>query len=157
MGFNSGFKGLSKSWKPFLHKLKERIQPPITQQSDLCHPMLHPDTSHISYLHQPLASMCSLLSNLLYSLTYAILCFTPTRAISLSHNSPWPPCGPLVSTTCPVTGPTPTLSPSFQPAQAIFEPNLFPYEYPLHFLNIVILHLSAYDDGTDRVFRNVGI
>jgi NADH:ubiquinone oxidoreductase subunit H len=26
--------------------------------------------------------------------------------------------------------PTPTLSPSFLLAQAIFEPNLFPYEYP---------------------------
>ena len=25
---------------------------------------------------------------------------------------------------------------------------------PLHFLNIVILHLSAYEFGTDRVFRN---
>jgi hypothetical protein len=28
---------------------------------------------------------------------------------------------------------------------------------PLHFLNIAILHLSAYEDGTDSVFRNVGI
>jgi len=25
------------------------------------------------------------------------------------------------------------------------------------FLNVFILHLSAYEDGTDRVFRNVGI
>jgi hypothetical protein len=35
-----------------------------------------------------------------------------------------------------VLGPTPTWSPSFLLAQAIFEPNLFPYKYP----NIFILH-----------------
>jgi hypothetical protein len=29
--------------------------------------------------------------------------------------------------------------------------------FSLHFLNIVILYLSAYEDGTDRVFRNVGV
>jgi len=29
----------------------------------------------------------------------------------------------------------------------------FPYELPLHFLNIVILHLSAYEDGTDSVLK----
>jgi len=40
-----------------IHMILERIQPPIAQQFDLCHPMLHPDTSNISYPHQPLASM----------------------------------------------------------------------------------------------------
>jgi hypothetical protein len=37
-----------------------------------------------------------------------------------SHGGPWPPCESL---------PAPTLSPSFLLAQAIFEPNPFPYEY----------------------------
>jgi hypothetical protein len=49
----------------------------------------------------------------------------------------------------PVSGPTPTLSPSFLLAQAIFEPKLFPYEYPKHFSNIVVLRLSAYEDETE--------
>jgi len=44
---------------------------------------------------------------------------------------------------------TPTLLPSFLLAQATFEPSLFSLWIPLHFLNIVILHLSAYEDGTE--------
>jgi len=88
------------------------------------------------------------------------------------------------SPTCSVTGPTPILV-TLLLAQAIFEPILFSLWVPLLFLtlilltwkirwapnnaskwqmgynsafkglNIVILHLSAYEDGT--VFRNVGI
>jgi hypothetical protein len=54
-------------------------------------------------------------------------------------------------------GPAPTLPPSFKLVQAIFEPNLFSYKYP----NILnpghSSHLPACEDGTDRVFRNVGI
>ena len=33
----------------------------------------------------------------------------------------------------------------------------FPVSIPQHFSNLVILHLPAYEDGTDSVFRNVGI
>ena len=38
------------------------------------------------------------------------------------------------------SGPTPTLSPSFILAQAIFEPNLYPYKYPNMSQNLVIFH-----------------
>jgi len=51
--------------------------------------------------------------------------------------------------TCSVTGPTPTVSPSFLLAQAIFEPSLFSLWIPLHSINTVNLHLSAYEDGTE--------
>ena len=54
-----------------------------------------------------------------------------------------------------VLGPAPTLSPSFLLAQAIFKPNLFPHKYS----NILKLghssYLSAYEDGTERVFWHI--
>jgi len=42
-------------------------------------------------------------------------------------------------------------------AQAIFEPNLFPFKYPNILKPRHLSYLPAYEDGTDRVFRNVGI
>jgi len=42
-------------------------------------------------------------------------------------------------------------------AQAIFERNLFPYKYHNILQHQSFSYLPAYEDGTDRVFRNVGI
>ena len=42
-------------------------------------------------------------------------------------------------------------------AQAIFEPNLFPYKYANILIPSHSSYLPAYENGTDRVFRNVGI
>ena len=54
-------------------------------------------------------------------------------------------------------GPACSLSPSFQLAQAIFEPNLFPYKYSSILKPCHSSYLFAYEDGTDRVFRKIGI
>jgi hypothetical protein len=68
---------LSISWKPLLHKLKERRQSPITQQFDPRHPITHPDTSHVSFTYPPMASMWVVtLYYLLYTRTYPYP-FTP--------------------------------------------------------------------------------
>ena len=55
------------------------------------------------------------------------------------------------------SGPIPTLSPCFLLAQAIFEPNLFPFNYSNILKPSRSSYLSIFEDGTDRVFRNVGI
>ena len=44
-----------------------------------------------------------------------------------------------------------------QQAQAIFEPILFPYKYSNILKPSHSSYLRAYEDGTERVFRNVGI
>jgi len=41
--------------------------------------------------------------------------------------------------------------------QAIFEPNLSPYKYPNILQYQSFSYPPPYEDGTDRVFRNVGI
>ena len=70
------------------------------------------------------------------------------RGLRVGHYPPQP-----VS----VLGPTPTLSPSFLLGQAIFEPNLSAYKYSNILKPSHPSYLSTYEDGTGRVFRNVGI
>jgi hypothetical protein len=38
---------------------------------------------------------------------------------------------------------------------SIFEPNLFPYKYPYILNPSHSSYLPTYEDGTDRVFRNI--
>jgi hypothetical protein len=47
-------------------------------------------------------------------------------------------------------GHTPTLSPSFLLAQAIFEPNLFLYKYPNILKPSHSSYLPTYEDGTEE-------
>jgi hypothetical protein len=49
------------------------------------------------------------------------------------------------------------LSPSFRLAEAFFEPDLFRYKYPNILNPSYSSYLPAYEDGTDNVFRSVGI
>jgi hypothetical protein len=42
-------------------------------------------------------------------------------------------------------------------AQAIFEPNLFPYKYSNILKPSLSSYLSTYEDGTDSVIQNVSI
>ena len=54
-------------------------------------------------------------------------------------------------------GTAPTLSLSFRLAQAILEPNLFPYKYPNILNPSHSTYLPAYEDGRDSVFQNIGV
>ena len=43
-------------------------------------------------------------------------------------------------------------TPSFQLAQAIFEPNLYLYQYPSNLIPVILPAYTTYEDGTHRVF-----
>jgi len=105
---------LSKSWKPLLHKLKERRQSPTNQQ-----------------------------------FWPAIPWPTLTRVISLSHAFTRPPCGslPFQYLLCKRTHPYPvTLLPT---GLDYFRVKPSPVWIPQPISNSVIIHLLAYEDGTE--------
>jgi hypothetical protein len=56
-----------------------------------------------------------------------------------------------------VLGPATTVSHCYLLARAIFEPNVFPYKYSNFLKHSHPLFLPAYEEGTDTVFRNVGV
>jgi hypothetical protein len=72
---------------------------------------------------------------------------TLTRAISLSHTRPRPPCGSLPShyLLCKRTHPYPVTGLGY------FRAKPSPVWIPQLFSNLVIIHLLAYEDGTDSV------
>jgi len=69
----------------------------------------------------------------------------------LTVSSTWCPC-PLQPVS--LLGSSP--SPSIRLAQAIFKPNCFLYKYPNNLILFIFRTYTAYEDGTDRVFQNVG-
>jgi hypothetical protein len=66
-----------------------------------------------------------------------------TRPVSFTY----PPVASMWIVSVP--GPATTLPPSFLLAQAIFEPNDFPYKYSNIFKPSHPSYLSAYEDGTE--------
>jgi hypothetical protein len=109
---------LSKSWKPLLHKLKER--------------------THTHLKHSSLTSIMPWL--------------TPTRTLSPSHPSPWPPCGSLPPTTCFYTRTRPYPVTLLPVGSGYFRAKLFPYKYSFILNPSHPSYLFAYEDGTDRLF-----
>jgi len=58
--------------------------------------------------------------------------------------------GSFCTSTCPFP------VPSFQFAQDISQSNLFLYKYPNNLIPVILPAYIAYENGTDRVFQNVG-
>ena len=91
------------------------------------------------------------------SLTSTNQWLTPTRALSPSHTRPWPPCVVVTLHNLFLHSDSPLpCHPSFLLAQAIFEPNLFPYKYSNIFKPIV-LHTYPPMKMEQTVFRSVSI
>jgi hypothetical protein len=105
-------------------KFEKRKEEATYNTIDLtCHPMTHPDTSHISFTYPSAASMR------VVNPFYYLLC---KRTY------------PYLVTFLPIGSGYIRAKPS-------------PVWIPQLFSNLVILRLLAYEDGTDGVFRNVGI
>ena len=113
--------------KPLLHTLKERRQPPETQQFDLYHPVAalpHSDTAP----------------------------FLPHILATGLHLGSLPSTSCFSTQTCSLLRPPPTCL-----AQAVFEANLFLYKYPSNRIPIILPAYTTYEGRTDGVFRNIGI
>jgi hypothetical protein len=92
------------------------------------------------------------------SLTSTAPWLTPTRALSPSHTRQWPACGSLPSTTCFCTRTSHYPVTLIPIGSGYFRAKPFPInKYSKIFKPCHPSYLSAYEDGTDRVFWNVGI
>ena len=65
--------------------------------------------------------------------------------------------GSLPSTASVSTLTCPFPIPSFRMAHDTFQPNLFPHKYSKNLIPVILPAYTAYEDGTGRVFQNVGI
>jgi hypothetical protein len=63
----------------------------------------------------------------------------------------------LPSTACLYSDTPPSHPPFIRLAQTIFGPNLFLFKYPRNLILVILPAYTAYEDRTDRVFRNVGV
>ena len=143
---------LSKSWKPLLHKLN----PLNAELNPIClfltlsgtHPILHVSRIRVKERRQPPITQ---------QFWPAIPWPTLTWAISLLHTSPGPLCGslPLHYLLCNRTHPYSVTLLTI--GLGYFQAKPSPTWIPQQFSNLVILNLPAYEDGTNRVFRNVSI
>jgi hypothetical protein len=82
---------------------------------------------------------------------------TRTRAIYLSHTRPRPPCESLPFHYMSYNRTHPYSVTLLPIGLGYFRAKPSPVWIPQLFSNLVIIHLLAYIDGTDRVFRNVRI
>ena len=88
--------------------------------------------------------------NSLISTTSWLPFLTPTQSrFSLTYLL-WPPLGVFaLHSLLLYSDMPPPRPPSFRLAQAIFEPNLFPYKYPNNLISVILPTYIAYEDRTE--------